>query len=94
MKKTVTVGDKPYELEVMTFGQGRDIFKPGVDVFESNCAMVAQCLNNADSGTRTVEDVKALPYPVGSALVFACLDLNGLRATATGEAEAAQTTAK
>ena len=76
----------------MTFGQGRKVFSPGADAFSSNCEMVAMCLNNADEGTRTAVDVEALPYTDGNALVFACLDLNGLRPAAAGEAEAAQKT--
>lgn len=92
MTKEVKVGDAFYNLAPMSFGQGREIFKAGVDVFESNCRMVAACLNNADSGTRTAEDVLALPYPDGSALVFACLEINGLRPAKPGEVEAAQTT--
>jgi len=55
--------------------------------------MVAMCLNNADGGTRTAADIEALEYRDGNALVFACLDLNGLRPAAAGEAEAAQKTA-
>jgi hypothetical protein len=54
--------------------------------------MVAACLNNADDGKREPSDIEALPYPDGNALVFACLDLCGLRPGASGEAPAAPKT--
>jgi len=92
MNRTIELEGRRYIIAPMTFGQGRQIFKPDGDAFESNCTMVAACLNNADGGTRTAADIEALPYSDGSTLMNACLDLNGLRAT--GEAEAAQTTAK
>jgi hypothetical protein len=85
--KTVTVNDRTYQLAPMKFGEGRQIFQPGADAFDANCAMVAAGLNNADGGTRTADDVKAMPYPDGAALVLACLEINGLKKT--GEAPAA-----
>ena len=88
----VNVGDREYRITTMSFGQGREIFKPEADVFESNCAMVAACLNNADGGTRTADDIQALPYADGNALILACLDACGLRPAAAGEAKAAQKT--
>jgi hypothetical protein len=92
MNRTITIEDRYYIIAPMRFGQSRDIFSPGIDPFDSNCAMVAACLNNADDGKREPSDIEALPYPDGNALVFACLDLCGLRPGASGEAPAAPKT--
>ena len=80
MNRTVTIEDRTYQIAPMKFGQGRVIFTADADPFEANCAMVATCLNNADGGMRTGADVQALPYPDGTALVLACMELNGLKA--------------
>jgi hypothetical protein len=91
MNRTVTVEDRTYTIAPMTFGQGREIFKPDADPFEANCAMVAACLNNAHVAPEpalSAADVQSLPYPDGQALVLACMELNGLRSK--GEAGAAQ----
>ena len=88
MTRTITVDDRTYTIAPMTFGEGREIFKPGADPFEANCEMVAACLNHTDDSTRwSAEKVQMLPYPDGQALVLACMELNGLRAK--GEAGAA-----
>jgi hypothetical protein len=92
MTRTITVDDRTYTIAPMTFGEGREIFKPGADPFEANCEMVARCLNNArrnpaDDDRWSAEQVQMLPYPDGQALVLACMELNGLRAK--GEAGAA-----
>ncbi|MGA3211995.1 MAG: hypothetical protein ABSD20_11875 [Terriglobales bacterium] len=110
MTKTLTINGRTFTLAPMTFGEGREIFTPGADPFEANCQMVAVCLNRgmatggtATGGTaapgsavHTVDTVKDLEFPVAQALVMACLEINGLRETAPGEAsagEAARTTA-
>ena len=90
MTKTITVNGRTFTIAPMTFGEGRDIFKPGADPFEANCQMAAACLTHGgQAGTAwTVDSVKQLPFPVGQALVLACLEINGLRETTTGEASA------
>ena len=89
MNRTITIEDRDYSIAPMRFGQSRDIFSPGIDPFDSNCRMVAACLNNADGGARTIEDVQNLPYTDGNALVTACIEMNGLKLSSAKEDAAA-----
>jgi hypothetical protein len=75
-----TVNDK-YDINCLTEGQFEEIMEGNLKPLEMNRAIVAGCLNNADSGTRTAEDMKAIPLPDWRELLQACLDINKLETT-------------
>lgn len=92
--KTIEINGSRFMVQELTYKQGRELFKPNVDLYEINPVLVAMCLNNADGGTRTVADIEALPYPVASKLVMAALEICGLKKSDPGEAAAAAVAAE
>jgi hypothetical protein len=79
--QTVQIDDTKYKIAPITEGQFEDVAELGSQdgkAFEANRLTVASCLNNADQGTRTPEDIKSLPRPDFEKLLVECLELSGL----------------